>query len=755
MLIDLFINAKWHTVPLKGELVRDAEGTKSIPDFPKDWRNKYAKHFNDKRALLAGTITGKVSNIIAIDCDNAFTYELFKALDPEYDFHFISEGKAEGGGTIIYTYSDQVSNFKLANENVKLDFYADGGFVYLPTEANKTKKSWLGKTALPTIKEAPALVLSLLKTFADKSQEGKTEKQDRIVIANRLAPMIDMFLHTKEYDPILFKVLTPRSFRDLPSYVKKGHMHPNDVPEGRGSEYLSKISAILGADISVNKEMYVNTMMLINSMWGSPMKRDKLNSTIIDPMIEGRSSIDGNQIWDYDAHWQKMGFIATAINGDYLESFYDDVKGIYYLINYTVPYVKTYNDKRPVITTLKTLLGRPLTEVQYDSSKQLIRTTLKPQDEFGHVEGSDGFNLFRQSPELKVLNDPSAYKDQYVRPAHIINYFESLIPDDKMRMYVLRFIKTKLTTFRYSPVVLYLIGKHGSGKDTMVNILREIIGYEYIAKPETKVFLEQYNGWLVDKYFVQLDEYGNKLSKSFEKQEALGKLKAYTGSPDIQIRAMRNDGFNYRHSTTFIMTANTNPLPIETEDRRICFIQTPNKLATEDWVVQAGGISTVQEKIKKEVMDFCYYLGTEIKTLSPDAYNEPPYNQDKERLILESLPAVEQIVFYMTKGMFKELGELAEEYGIDNFKKNWEKGRLEDQQLSELYEVMTEGHGSHRTVVKQLKHAGFKRSHTTVRGENSFYYYISNLHKFIDVDKEAQFEPVEEKKEINLKLGDM
>ena len=123
-------------------------------------------------------------------------------------------------------------------------------------------------------------------------------------------------------------------------------------------------------------------------------------ATIINPMIEGRSSVDGHAIWQYDQHWEQMGFIATALNGDYVESFYDDIKGAYYLINYTIPYIKVYNDKRPLLTTIKTLLGRQIGELQYDSVKQIIRTDINPNLEFGHVEDCDRFNLFRQTPEL-------------------------------------------------------------------------------------------------------------------------------------------------------------------------------------------------------------------------------------------------------------------------------------------------------------------------------------------------------------------
>jgi hypothetical protein len=733
MLIDLFIGAGWHTVPLKGELTRLESGKKTIPVFEENWRNKYTKKFNETSVKLAGAITGACSNIIAIDCDNQFTYDLFKRFDPDYDFHFISKGKPDGGGTIIYSYNSDVGSFKLNTDEIALDFFSDEGFVYLPTEANQTKESWQGVEKLPEIKEVPFEVLVLLKTFKSKVPAvGVNQTKPRTVISNRLAPMVENFVKRKKYEPTLFKVLTPYSFRDLPSYIAKGHLHPNDVPQGRGSEYLNKVSAILGADISISKELYTNTMMLINSFWDDPMEKSKLNKTILEPMIEERATVDGDVIWKYDEHWEQMGFIATSLNGDYLESFYDDVKGLYYLINYTVPYVKVYGDKRPVITTLKTLLGRTITEVQYDSTKQLIRTSLNPALEFGHMEGGDMFNLFRQTAELNVLNNPAPYSTQYNRPKHILKYFETLIPDDFMRGYVLSFLKTKLTTFKYSPVILYMIGKPGSGKDTMVNILGKIIGADYIAKPDTKVFLEQYNGWMLDKYIIQLDEYGNKLNKSSEKQEALGKLKAYTGSSEMQIRAMRQDGFNYKHSITFVMTANSNPLPVETDDRRVCFIRTPNRLDKQEWVVEAGGISHVHDTIMTEIMDFCYYLATEVNVLKSDDYVIAPETEDKEKLILESLPAAEQIIYYIQHSKYKELEELAAEYGVRDFNETWEKNRLQGRALEELYDAMTEGNGTNRTIIKMMKAIGLSRSHTTAGGQNVFYWFIQDLHLYTD-----------------------
>ena len=114
-----------------------------------------------------------------------------------------------------------------------------------------------------------------------------------------------------------------------------------------------------------------------------------------------------------------------------------------------------------------------------------------------------------------------------------------------------------------------------------------------------------FNAWMLDNYFVQLDEYGNQLATVREREEALGKIKSYTGKQQVQIRQMRTDSFTYKHNVTFIMTANKNPLMLEEGDRRIAFFETPNVLAEADWVLESGGVAEVYLRIQKELKDFC------------------------------------------------------------------------------------------------------------------------------------------------------
>jgi len=144
----------------------------------------------------------------------------FKAFDPDYQFHFRSKDKPSGGGTIIYKYKEDLGGFKFRKEGLELDFYSDEGFIYLPTENNKTKEEWQFKE-LPELKEMPSTIEALVRTF--KSKLLVTERKDNAPkksISNRLAPMLEVFVKKKLYDPMLFKILTPYSMVSFLKFIR-------------------------------------------------------------------------------------------------------------------------------------------------------------------------------------------------------------------------------------------------------------------------------------------------------------------------------------------------------------------------------------------------------------------------------------------------------------------------------------------------------------------------------------------------------
>ena len=721
--IQPFITAGWHTVPLKGELKRLENGKKTLPEFEKDWRVKYTENKNEKATKIGGAITGEVSGIIAIDCDNEETWKLFRSLDPDYDFLFVSKGKGKIAGTVIYAYdADLPDSFQLQTGEFALDFYSNNGFVYLPTEANETKEP-LSK--VPDLKAMPMTVKILLKQLltSKRAPEKVVSDKQNVLTASCLQPIILQFVNKRQFMPGLFKIITPKAFRDLDQYVKEGFLHPANVPEGRGSEYLSKVSAILGSDISINQELYIQAMHDINDLFSEPMDALRLDKTIVSPMIEGNARINGEPIWRYDENWDKFRLILNTKRQTTVELAYDDKRGFYYIVDQANEHVQKYGSPDDLLNHIRSIAFTQPTKAELLAAMPLINVTSDAAKDFGFDAEADPtartLNTFKRTPELEILAKPELYERFYKVPENTLKYFETLVPDAALRTYLLRFMKRKLTTFEYSPIVLYFMGVQGSGKDTFVEIIERIVGQ--VTRPTTKEFLEIYNGYMLDTYFVQLDEYGNQLTKMSDREEALGKLKAYTGKQVIQIRRMRTDGFDYRHNVTFIMTANKNPLMLEDNDRRVCFIPTPNVLRQAEWVKD---IAEVHDAILAETKDFCYWLATEVEVLPRSEYVTPPESPEKHKLIADSMFAGSRIVYAFKHKMHDYLKSLANEHGCTAFINSLNKGRVYTEEMEEFYEALTDYNGDMRALNKLMRAAGFDLIPTTKAGTKAYYYNL-------------------------------
>lgn len=734
-----YIDLGWYTVPLQGKLERLEDGSKTIPQFEKGWREHYSDTFNKKVTAIGGAITGEKSGIIAIDCDNFETWDLFRSLDPEYDFVFYSVGKGDKVcGTIIYSYTSEIpDSFAIRNNLLSLDLYSNGGFIYLATEANSTKAE---PPQTATLKQMPYAITVLLKQL----QIQKDSKIERVTHTNNytsfLAPLLAQFAQTKKFMPGLFKVITPRDFRELEQYQRLGYLHPQEIPSGRGSEYLSKVSAILGADKSVDKELYVNAMYEINNLFEEPMAVRRLDSTILNPMVEEQASVNGATIWQYDEQWEKQRVIVQTKRQTAVEIAYDDERMQYYIFDLANEDVKSFNKDTDLFQYLDAIGMNVPKKADLKRAVPLVEVTCNPSKQFGYYDEESHirkFNNFIPTPALRVLHNPEQFADKYIRPTTTLSFFESLVPDEQMRTYLLKFVKTKLTTFKYSPVILYFLGVHGSGKDTFVALLEAIVGR--VARPTVKEFLEPYNGYMLDNYFVQLDEYGNQLQRASDKDEALGKLKAYSGKPKISIRVMRTDGAERPHYVTFISTANKNPLILEDGDRRLAVFNTPNVLTEQQWVKDAGGITAVYNKIMSEAVDFSYYLATEIPDCECNEYVLPPETEAKHELIAGSMGIATRLAYMCKHLQIDALRELAAEVACKEALSNLDKNYISTVALQEIYDEHTNYEGDKRAVVKALKQINVPLKRTSTK-DNLHTYKVEFPRSVTFNEEEGDFE---------------
>lgn len=727
-----YIDLGWHTVPMSGALIRGEDGKKSMPKFEEGWKDKYTKNKNTKVTACGGVITGEVSGIIAIDCDSTETTRMMEAIHPGYKFRWDSIGKKNKAGveqdstTFIYKYDKEfVDSFAVADGPIALDFMSNGRMVYLPVHGNKTKHTFDLSVEL---EEMPKQVKAFIRVIAPKKAEAASLLPTNNTWRHPLNPQVSRMVSTKKPAPELFKILTPKAFRDSAAYLEKGYMLPDEVPEGRGSEYLSKVSAILGADDSIDIELYSNAMEVINNFFSTPMSKARLIDTIVEPMVEGRVQIDGETVFKYDKDWAEGSARVLTKRNEVLELFYDPDRTLYYATDTSAEVIKSFSIDKAFSTFLNAVSTEAVKLSSLVPMLPLVTVTSSPAHPFGFYEDSmnrRSFNAYSCTMGLTIFKDPTIWASKYKRPETTLNYLQSLIPDAYMRNYLLKFLKRKFKFFEYSPVVLYLLGVSGAGKDTLVELIENLIGINAISRPNARTFLENHNGWLLDKYFVQLDEYGNQLVKYDERETALGKLKALTGKPTVTIREMRQDGYEYKHAVTVIMTANKNPLMLDQDDRRVAFFDCPNKMANQTWVIEKGGASVVHKLVMSEVYDFAYYLATEVDDLNADEYMQPPETEGKQRLIASKLPAGQRIAYLLSAKLFDDFTSLANEYNVKGLIDSMHNGRLYEDDLFDLYMEMTENKGTKRGLTVSM--TPFDKIPTTKGGVKSYYYNVPTL----------------------------
>ena len=699
-----FIKLGWHTVPLKNKLERLENGKKTIPIFPYDWLSRYTNEKNKEDSDISSVITGKISNIIALDCDNANTYAIFKALDPNNKFFFDSVGK--DGGTIIYKYDDRLdSNFNVVADGLELNFYSNRGAVFLPTDFNKCKKTFI---IMPKICEIPDSVFAVLARF-HKSVKT-TEKLAEVKNKNyqHLAPLVESFVVNEGYFvEALFKVITPYDFRSYEQYIEKGFLHPKFVYTGNRNNYLMRVSAILGADESINTDLYNSAMCYINALLEKPLSQLDLDRKIIAPMLEKRTKVDGKILWIYNKHWSENRCVLKTKNYSSIEVVYDHKRQQYFTVDLAEEEVKVFEKEGELRTHVTSFTGTALKRDNMLSKLALVSVVTQPNLPFGfqpvaHAKDIRHLNMFKPSEALRVFYNPEIYKNKYVEPQIMLKFLETLIPNTEMRTYLLSFLKTKLKTLNYSPVVLLFLGVSGSGKSLLVSVLKKIVGN--IHSPSSKLFLEKYNNWLLDSLFIELDEFGDSLTKH-EKNQALGLIKSISGAAEKDVRLMKTNSKIIKHNITIIMTSNKNPLILDMDDRRMAVFKTPNNLLQEKWVKDFGGVSKLQKELIRTVNDFCYFLSVHVPDMNEDNYVQPPELADKFEVIVDSLPATKKIIYSFKYGKIDYLANLCRsvEHNLEHLAKRLESGEVSIDELDELHESLAEGYTSKKSLIRGLK----------------------------------------------------
>jgi len=673
--IEPFISLGMRTVPINSTIDHNRDeagvitkGKKFRP--PKSW-DKY-KHDINEIATGAGAIitgpdsivnpeTGELTGILVIDCDSPTIYKMVKSLDPTYTA--VAESQPDKGGSFFYLEESILPTIN--NGPFKLEIFNGGSarMVFLPTSSNKTKKPWHQDSDgnMYNHNKEPISLRPMPKQLRDYLSEWVTEATKAIqkpqvgtaTSANmpNWSPLVEEAIKSKEFHPMFFRILTPKSFRDAQQYIDENTLHPNNVPDGMGSNYLASIALILASDKSISPELFTQAIQYINSLWDEPFTSKRLDSTIINPKLKSK-------YWVYDKDWQKSVFVFSSKLEEQVEYIASNNENTYTEINYTNQTLQTYTSPNELKNRWITALGFSTKRASAMlPSIPLLYTRVEPHLPFGRQDNNKDFNMFIQSPSLRTLNDPTSYSSSYSYPSDFVEYITQWIPDDSDREYFLRFWLTKLTTFEYSAVVFLIVGIQGSGKGTFVKVLEKIIGAPYIEKEAGKDHaIDKYTAWMYNKFVVVFEELAGQLNRS-EAKMVTEKIKGWSGSTTFSLRAMRMDHVTVPQRATFILNQNVEQYEFSEEDRRMMVVDTPNKM--DGKLAERLYTSIEQESY---MMDICYYIATEYDVLPYTQYRDAPMTERKMNRIISKMPISTKLVAFISSGNYSDLLDFCAEF---------------------------------------------------------------------------------------------
>jgi len=757
----------FHTVPLGGtEMYRGTDGKKYGQIFPKNGWMEFISNRNTENSPLLAAIALK--DFIGLDFDTDESFNTALMIDPECTYVAKSDSK---GGHMLYRWSPELeatnSMFK-TSKKVKgiLDLQIGNTLIYLATKANKTKtllteplSSIEGLSYMPIAMQL--YVENIVLKYQNSNIIYDTPKAFNINEESTLGYMLEKVQPNDPYNIDIFKLLTPKKF-------KPNYLHPNDIPDGEGTEYLQAIRTRLALDPSINELVFKSVMHYVNNQWDSPMPPSRIENDC-DYQIT-KATIDGNKAWVYDQDWAKKGLIVKDKFLSAVEYFFDSSSSKFLEFNRTTKDINihstTSNAKNSFISKKKSQIS-----VNDMIAKAIDIEIINDPTKNSYLIESKApyrpcFNTFVPSMGTMILRDPILVSNPKY-PENIMKFLNNLIPNKNRLNWLLKFIKNKHLTYEYSPIYLVFAGVGGAGKGVFVSmLLKYFAGLERIQDIDLDKLQNNFNAWKASTDYAHLDEAG----EGFSKREAaliVAELKKLTGAPTASITYKGKDVSgkdNLRHFITPILNTNINVKVITDlpkNDRRFVFIKCPNKMAK----VSDNNDSLMFSLMKEELPHFAHYLATQVEEIDPREYNSNDSQKDEDyyEFMRQTMDPLHLLVEAAEEANIdKFVNVLQEEFFVSNAniiklfdaKINQADGRCllyntpatSHMNITSLYDLAMESESLDAPQIKKLlTHLKKSSTHRSDSGAISKYGYIGFTSRFIPFDaKQALDDSIED-----------
>lgn len=655
---------------------RDPDTKKKLVDGKPAVISSWEHSLTDAPIMLVDTGS---SSIVGVDFDDEQMFNTALQLDP--DCRYIARGVGKGGGHFIYN----ASNISYLQQHITnpngcnipgMDLQMGRKLLYLATPANETKalltntlKSYDDLTSMPLAMQLYVVhlyqthqIANTVLSAAPQAQEAHSDSKLHFIVKEAIDS-------PDQYHHKFFNIVTTKRYKGIMAAEPKHPQYPwipDNLPMGEsGNQYMVSIATILGRDPSVDSDLFLKAMLYTNSLFSSPMPESQIIE-IVNYITSGQSKINGVSVWQYNPDWNKAGMIYTDNYGNSHEIFSFNNKGsIGYLDhNHITNQTEIFTSAGAVIDAIKMVSSRNngMSKERLMTRTQKVNIISSPLLPFGAKRSENGitFNDYLRTEEQNILMDPSSYTG-YKRPSVTLKFLENSMGYDKLYKFFLPFIKRKLTTREFSPLILVFYGPPHSGKSAITNgVLRPLTkGRSISLSPE--VATEKHNDWKVNQDFILLDELHN--ARQDHRQALLQVMNSTTGSNILTgIRKMNQSASaeEYSNEATFVITCNKPvKLSSEAQDRRLV-INRSYKSASEALEMENDDIF---KAIVEESKDFAYYLATEVEVLSHTLYlrndwlKDNNYNEFQE----DALDTVSAIATAISNQNFKSFMEILED----------------------------------------------------------------------------------------------
>lgn len=408
---------------------------------------------------------------------------------------------------------------------------------------------------------------------------------------------------------------------------------PHPIPAGNSNEVYLTLSTRLGSDETISEEDYLAAFEKFNSVHGRKTPA-QLHNEITHRMVPTEDNPQGiNGLWRYEENKRTDTFVVThKLHKTQISTFYDYTRQeyiVYYLNQYSEAMVHTLSSATQYVELLEklTLVRRDVIRKR-TNEMAVIKAINNYAQPSGYDPKTETFNKAFINTYLTAFYGTKP--ENYSTPTKLLELAEYMWGEEYQ--YMLDITKYRYTTFEFSPVVTFLKGTEGSGKDLSIALLTK----GFSKEPQNlnySLLKDKHSSWQTEENCV-FSEIGS--WKPYERDDLLSELKSVSGSNGkVTFRDMQKTAQVVPTLIKIWVTGNewvklhTDPLT----QRRIHIVYMPRPLEME-----VGGPYTAQDLedilTDKNILDFYYWLGN-IYTLS-DSFSRDRYKNATHRQKTES-----------------------------------------------------------------------------------------------------------------------